>query len=185
MDAHDEVRVHGVIGLGVDDAHDLEAVVPAMEDLTGGDVADAPGEGAEVGAVLGEELVAEGHRRPRLSVAPPPTTKVAWSLVGGPCAGEYDAMSTWPPPERIRAVHGGGLLGDGPPAVLDLPGDEPEPGEEVVEYVRASYGFACSRGRGGKQNLLTGLYMPAWFSDRETMRALRVSAGIDPELSAT
>ena len=182
MRADDEVRVDGVAGFGVDDAHDLESVVAAVEGLAGGDVADAGGELAEVGAVLGEELVAEGHRRARLSIAPPPTTRVAWSLVGGPCAGEYDATSTWPPPERIRAAHGGGLLGDGAAAVLDLPDDELDPGEQLAEYVRVSYGFVCSRGRGNR-NPLTALYVPAHFSERERMRALRVSAGIDPELA--
>lgn len=117
-----------------------------------------------------------------MKLVPESVGVVTWSLVGGPCAGEYSATSTWPPPARIRAVYGGGLLGDGAPAVLDLPDDELDPGEQLLEYVRVSYGFMCSRGR-GNHNPLTALYVPAGFTERDTMRAMRVSAGIDPELA--
>jgi hypothetical protein len=118
-----------------------------------------------------------------LKLVPEPLVAVTWSLVGGPCAGEYSAESAWPPPDRIRAVHGGGLLGDGAPAVLNLPCDEREPGETIVEYVLRSHGFACRRGR-GTRSPWHALYVPAEFTDREVVRALLVSAGINPELAS-
>lgn len=83
-------------------------------------------------------------------------------LHGGPCAGQYEAQTFWPPPLRIRAVHGGEL-----PAVLDLPDDEPDEGETVVDYERASYGFVC-RGLGAVAG-----YFPVGWTQQQRMRAAR------------
>jgi hypothetical protein len=105
--------------------------------------------------------------------------KVRWILVGPPCEGIYEAESTWPPPRRIRAVHGGGLLGDGPPAVLDLPGDEPEPGEQLVEYEIETHGFVCGRARGQGAGAF-GLYVRAGLADEAKMKLFRrAAAGLE------
>jgi hypothetical protein len=103
------------------------------------------------------------------------TLTVEWNLVGGPCAGSYRATSSWPPPDRVRAVYGGGLLGDGPPAVLDLPDDEPEPGEKVEEYRLVSSGIGCIRGRGGCCTYMA-TYAPAGWAPQRIQRAMRVTA---------
>lgn len=109
----------------------------------------------------------------RLVEPPPPRERarlVLWSLTGGPCAGEYEAYSSWPPPETIRAV----VDREGTTAVLDLAEDEVEPGEELVIYRRWSHGFMCGpKTRSGKQTPLTAHYFPESFSDRERTLAMR------------
>jgi hypothetical protein len=99
------------------------------------------------------------------SVVPDLTPKqmsVVLVLFAGPCAGQYEVETTWPPPARIRAVHGGEA-----PAVLDLPGEEPEEGETLVDYERASYGFVC-RGLGASAG-----YFPAGWTGKQRMREAR------------
>lgn len=100
---------------------------------------------------------------------------VDWVLIGGPCEGSYEATSTWPPPARIRAVYGGGLLGDGPPAVLDLPDDGPEPGEKVQEYELRSAGIYCTHRR-GRGCVPVATYAPAGWAPMRVQRAMRVAA---------
>jgi len=97
--------------------------------------------------------------------------QVTFILFGAPCGGNYEAESTWPPPDKIRAVHDG----NGYTAVLDLPDDVPLLGEKVVEYELSSWGFACGRGRRGSHTFATyfraGLAGPA--KTREAVRASR------------
>lgn len=100
--------------------------------------------------------------------------KVAWDLIGGPCAGWYLAESTWPPPDVIRAVFGGGLLGDGAPAVLDLPGDALDPGEQVMEYELHGQGLICGRSRVTDSGMYA-TYAPAGWTKEQINKALRRS----------
>ena len=65
-------------------------------------------------------------------------------LGDGPARGAAfltDAYASWPPPEEIRVVTGGRKG----PELLDLPGDEPRPGERLHVYRRASHGHVCGR----------------------------------------
>lgn len=91
-------------------------------------------------------------------------------LFGAPCGGNYEAESTWPPPERVRAVHDG----NGYSAVLDLPEDVPLLGEDVVEYELSSYGFSCGRGRGASYRFAT--FRRVGISAAEENRAARIAA---------
>ena len=64
-------------------------------------------------------------------------------LGDGPAAGSAfltDAYP-WPPPEDIRVVTGGSKG----PELLDLPEDEPRPGERLHVYGRTSHGHYCGR----------------------------------------
>ena len=65
-------------------------------------------------------------------------------LADGPAAGAAfatDAYASWPPPEEIRVVTGGRKG----PELLDLPDDEPRPGERLHTYRRVSHGHYCGR----------------------------------------
>ncbi len=69
-------------------------------------------------------------------------------LGDGPAAGATfttDAYTSWPPPEEIRVVTGG----KNGPELLDLPDDEPRPGERLHTYRRTFYGHWCTRRRCG------------------------------------
>jgi hypothetical protein len=103
---------------------------------------------------------------------------VAWVLTGGPCEGTYHAESSWPPPERIKAVHDG----NGYTAVLDLPEDLPQLGETVVEYELASHGFACGRPKAGGP---FAHYFPVGWAEQRRMRAARVAASGLTEVGRT
>ena len=62
-------------------------------------------------------------------------------LGDGPAAGSAfltDAFA-WPPPEEILVVTGGSKG----PEFLDLPEDEPRPGEGLHVYRRTSHGHPC------------------------------------------
>ena len=64
-------------------------------------------------------------------------------LGDGPAGGvtfATDAFS-WPPPEEIRVVTGGRKG----PELLDLPEDEPRPGERLHTYRRTHHGHFCGR----------------------------------------
>jgi hypothetical protein len=98
--------------------------------------------------------------------------KATWILFGGPCAGTYDAESSWPPPERIRAVHDG----NGNTAVLDR-GECAEPDEHVVEYEISSWGYVCSRGR-NTPNAAHVVYFLAGLTEAARHRAAGIAAGV-------
>lgn len=74
-------------------------------------------------------------------------------LESGPAHGAYfSGHALEGLPDRIE-VAVGGLSG---PALLDLPDDELELGETVVEYERAGgVGHVCGRGRGGCRQVVT------------------------------
>ncbi len=46
----------------------------------------------------------------------------------------------WPPPEEIRVVSGGNKG----PELLDLPNDDPRPGEDLHTYRRVLFGIGCA-----------------------------------------
>ena len=64
-------------------------------------------------------------------------------LDNGPAAGSAFTTDAypWPPPEEIRVV----TEGSKGPELLDLPEDEPRPGERLHVYRRASHGHYCGR----------------------------------------
>ena len=64
-------------------------------------------------------------------------------LGDGPAAGSAFTTDAypWPPPEEIRVVTGGRKG----PELLDLPDDEPRPGEKLHTYRRTSHGHYCGR----------------------------------------
>lgn len=77
---------------------------------------------------------------------------------------------------RLRSGSAQSTTRKGGIAVLDLPDDEPEDGETVVEYELSMYGHMCARGRAGQSGLFATYFaaeMPAW----RRMRALRIAAG--------
>ena len=67
-------------------------------------------------------------------------------LVDGPCAGAgFDPVEGFGYPQHIRVVSGG----KHGPVLLDLPEDEPKPGEQLHHYELASKGFWDAGRRGG------------------------------------
>jgi len=152
-------------GAELDDAEILAR--PAVDHVPGLPDVRADVDRAEIVAVDVEE--AEGRHVWTLRAVPEPTATVAWLLTGGLCAGDYDAVSTWPPPETIRAV----VAIDGATAVLDLADDEPELGETIVLYRLESHGFMCGD---RSRSPLVASYFPAGFTEKERMLAARAVA---------
>lgn len=76
-------------------------------------------------------------------------------LLNGPCRDsvfETDVFS-WPPPEEIQVVTGGKKG----PELLDLPDDEPRPGERLHTYQRSHHGHFC--GRRGRCRLVASYHL--------------------------
>jgi hypothetical protein len=97
--------------------------------------------------------------------------KATLILFGGPCAGNYEIESQWPPAEKIRAVHDG----NGYRAVLDLATDEPQPGEQVVEYEISSWGYMCGRGSNAPRGA-HAVYFRAGLAEPARLRAAGIAA---------